>query len=269
MLPLQQAEFQCASTKGARYPRPGAWLVMRTLVLSLPLLLAAAGWGCAGEVDRRGGAAVCGGTPGELGQGGSAVASGGGPGSGGSALGGTVASGGAPGSGGAALGGTVASGGVTSVVGGSGGANAAGGQTCSAAWSATLGAGEFTYTVTRTWNRQYPEGGSLMDLPETLYVPQDGPVYPVSFFVDAAQVHIAPPADSTDASPASQVEANGVAGTCSSSTSSRISYSLASFAGGVFAVWIEGSTLQAELSIHGSGVPLISSTRGVLVRVVP
>ena len=225
---------------------------MRTLVLSLPLLLAAAGWGCGGEVDRGGGAAVYGGTRGELGQGG-----------------GTVASGGAPGSGGSALGGTVASGGATSVVGGSGGANAAGGQACSAAWSATLGASEFTYTVTRTWNRQYPEGGSFMDLPETLYVPQDGPVYPVSFYVDATQVHIAPPADSTDASPASQVETNGVAGTCFASTSSRISYSLSSFAGGLFAVWIEGSTLQAELSIHGSGLPLISSTRGVLVRVVP
>jgi len=39
------------------------------------------------------------------------------------------------------------------------------------------------------------------------------------------------------------------------------------FAGGRFVVWAADVGLQAELTIYGSGVPIVSSERGPLVKV--
>jgi len=41
------------------------------------------------------------------------------------------------------------------------------------------------------------------------------------------------------------------------------------FAGGRFAVWPGHSSLQAELTIYGSGVPIVSSERGALTPSTP
>ncbi len=47
----------------------------------------------------------------------------------------------------------------------------------------------------------------------------------------------------------------------------RLWYDLSTgtFAGGRFVVWAAASTLQAELTIYGSGVPIVSSVRGTLL----
>jgi hypothetical protein len=48
----------------------------------------------------------------------------------------------------------------------------------------------------------------------------------------------------------------------------RIIYNLdgGAFAGGRFVVWSNNQGLQAEITIYGSGVPIIKSERGVLVK---
>ena len=57
-----------------------------------------------------------------------------------------------------------------------------------------------------------------------------------------------------------------VEGSLASATAERIEYNLSegTFAGGRFMVWEGGSGLQAELTIYGSGVTIVSSERGPL-----
>jgi hypothetical protein len=52
-------------------------------------------------------------------------------------------------------------------------------------------------------------------------------------------------------------------------TDSRLEYDLSegTFAGGRFVIWSEKTGLQAELTIYGSGVPIILSERGALTKV--
>ena len=52
------------------------------------------------------------------------------------------------------------------------------------------------------------------------------------------------------------------------STETQLSYDLSqgTFAGGRFLVWQDGDGLQAELTIFGSGLPIVESKRGALVR---
>lgn len=55
-------------------------------------------------------------------------------------------------------------------------------------------------------------------------------------------------------------------GSRSGRTSSRITFQVEQWAGGRFVVWPGERTLQGELTLYGSGVPIISSERGRLVR---
>jgi hypothetical protein len=57
-------------------------------------------------------------------------------------------------------------------------------------------------------------------------------------------------------------------GELSAGASSTLHYELTkgTFAGGRFLVWVTPSGLEAELTIYGSGVPIISSERGRLIR---
>lgn len=54
------------------------------------------------------------------------------------------------------------------------------------------------------------------------------------------------------------------AGTRKSATADRVIYDLDAFAGGRFVVWRQDDGLQAELTLYGSGVPVIASYRGSL-----
>jgi hypothetical protein len=60
-----------------------------------------------------------------------------------------------------------------------------------------------------------------------------------------------------------QLSAEGSRG---SNTSARIQYDLDTFAGGRFVVWKAGDGLRAEFTQYGSGLPIILSYRGSLVR---
>jgi len=52
----------------------------------------------------------------------------------------------------------------------------------------------------------------------------------------------------------------------SESDSTRLEFQLREWAGGRFIVWAVGDSLQAELTIYGSGVPVVESRRGSLFR---
>jgi hypothetical protein len=58
-------------------------------------------------------------------------------------------------------------------------------------------------------------------------------------------------------------------GTLGDPVGDRLHYDLAEgvFAGGRFEVWTDGA-LKAELTIYGSGVPIVQSARGDLVRII-
>lgn len=58
-----------------------------------------------------------------------------------------------------------------------------------------------------------------------------------------------------------------ISGVLSPETPGRLKYDLSSgtFAGGRFVVWVADGSLQAELTIYGSGLPIVSSERGSLV----
>lgn len=53
--------------------------------------------------------------------------------------------------------------------------------------------------------------------------------------------------------------------TLAKGTAGTLSYDLDAFAGGRFLIWTLGSGLQAELTLYGSGVPIVSSERGELI----
>ncbi len=55
-----------------------------------------------------------------------------------------------------------------------------------------------------------------------------------------------------------------MAGTRTSTDQGKWTYSLAYFAGGELLVWSSGTTIYAWETVYGSGLPVISSTRGEL-----
>jgi hypothetical protein len=59
-----------------------------------------------------------------------------------------------------------------------------------------------------------------------------------------------------------------IAGTRSEQTNQQVTYTLTEglFAGGRLIVWREGSAYQGELTVYGSGVPVVKSERGRFVR---
>jgi hypothetical protein len=95
---------------------------------------------------------------------------------------------------------------------------------------------------------QLPHG----ELSESDYVEtDDGAAYEVAFSVDDTRVEIGE---------------TPLVGTLSADDNERLYFDLqeGTFAGGRFVVWATDGGLEAELTIYGSGVPIIKSERGPL-----
>ena len=116
--------------------------------------------------------------------------------------------------------------------------------------------GTWEFRVDRAWDGtagdvQFPTDA----LPEETYEPvSDGQVMEVVVSNVGAAIAIgAPP----------------IKGSRISTTADRIEYDLleGTFAGGRFVIWEVGGSLQAELLIFGSGVPIVSGDRGSLCPV--
>jgi len=109
----------------------------------------------------------------------------------------------------------------------------------------------FLYHITHEWQSdgigEWPEDS------EYVAVDVDSEIL-VTFSSDATSLQLTEPgvADSVDGQRTNVAE-------------DRAQYELDLFAGGYFAVWVDGSQLAAEHTITGSGVRVISSTRGVLL----
>ncbi|MCD4777008.1 MAG: hypothetical protein K8S15_13280 [Candidatus Aegiribacteria sp.] len=60
------------------------------------------------------------------------------------------------------------------------------------------------------------------------------------------------------------IEPGSINGQETDDGSESINYNLDVFAGGRFVVWINSGSFEAELTIYGSGVPIVKSERGYL-----
>ncbi len=115
--------------------------------------------------------------------------------------------------------------------------------------------GRWQLRVDRAW------GGTRGDVqsPSDAFVEADydpvssGPVYDVSVSLQGAAVVIG---------------ADPLVGQRESASGTQLSYALAqgTFAGGRFVVWATAAGLQGELTLYGSGRPIVRSERGALVR---
>jgi hypothetical protein len=119
---------------------------------------------------------------------------------------------------------------------------------------ATFGGGTWEFQVDR--HLASPPGSATFPsdpLSEEDYVPVDGTSpYPVFVPESGSWVSIGDPA---------------YHGTLAQGPEDKVTFQLSSgtFAGGRFVVWTGPLGLQAELTIYGSGVPIVSSQRGALV----
>jgi len=116
--------------------------------------------------------------------------------------------------------------------------------------------GKWEMQVDRAWDHDLADVQFPSDsLDEDDYQPvSNGTVYPVVASAGAASVSIG--------------EAP-LLGELVASTAGTWTYDLSAgtFAGGRFVVWATLHGLQAELTIYGSGVPIVSSERGALLPV--
>jgi hypothetical protein len=129
--------------------------------------------------------------------------------------------------------------------------------TSSTAKGTLLSDGTWALRVDRVWN-----GGAVTGSPTTIqftdadYQPvSNGMTYTVVVSAQATVVTINGQTVFTGARAAADAE--------------KATYSLdqGTFAGGRFVVWMVSSGLQAELTLYGSGVPIVKSERGALVQV--
>ncbi len=146
-----------------------------------------------------------------------------------------------------------------------------------------------------TWELRVDRQARLSDvqlptdeLPETAYVPMENPpVWRVLISEDGARISVeanpadlgapADPAEAADeVAPADPLGATGAAasqtaipGRRTSSDGDRLWYDLDTFTGGRFVIWQTPEGLQAEMTLYGSGLPIISSVRGRLVEIGP
>ena len=91
-------------------------------------------------------------------------------------------------------------------------------------------------------------------LPESAYDPiESGRTHIVTFSANLMQVELL-----------ETESGERLHGTLQDRTSDRIVYDLEAFAGGAFIVWWEQPELEAELTLFGSGLPIVSSNRGLL-----
>jgi hypothetical protein len=122
-----------------------------------------------------------------------------------------------------------------------------------AAQADALGDGTWTLRVDREWDRVSGNIRHPSDpLEEADYRPvTDGSTYPVTV---------------TDAVAIVSVGAPPMSGARDMGRDDRYYYDLTegAFAGGRFVVWVSDGGLQAELTIYGSGVPIVRSERGSL-----
>lgn len=118
--------------------------------------------------------------------------------------------------------------------------------------------GTYELQVDRQWDGENSSVRFPSDpLTEADYQPvSDGPEYSVVVSDLGSRVDIG------DAPMKGQLESSG---------DDRIIYDLTdgTFAGGRFSVWADTTGLQAELTIYGSGLPVVMSERGRLVPLLP
>jgi hypothetical protein len=111
-----------------------------------------------------------------------------------------------------------------------------------------------TYWATAEWRR--PDGGSLG------FIPADQDYVTVTPYAKDVMVF------SDDGSTLQMTTIQGVgasvAGTRTSTDQGKWAYRLAYFASGELVVWISGTTIYALETQYGSGLPVISATRGEL-----
>ena len=117
----------------------------------------------------------------------------------------------------------------------------------------------FVYRPTREWRGMASSIGLPTDpLDESDYIAsEDGAAYAVEFGADARQVELFGADDGGVVQGARGAAVRG---------GDPVSYDLDTFAGGRFVVWLDHAELDAELTVYGSGVPIATSTRGVLER---
>ncbi len=116
---------------------------------------------------------------------------------------------------------------------------------------ASITDGNWDFRVDRAWDGQSRGTGLPMDpLTEADYVPvSEGPEYSVVVSDSASHVSIGE---------------TPMEGQVAASVDDRVTYDLSdgTFAGGRFVVWEGDLGLQAELTIYGSGLPIVASERG-------
>jgi hypothetical protein len=117
--------------------------------------------------------------------------------------------------------------------------------------SVVAGKGLF-YWEDRVWQRN---ANTTLPLPASSYQPTTPTaLYLVAFSADTTTLTLTP-VSSSDPS---------YTGALQASSMQRARWDLNAFAGGTFEVWAAGPQLAAELTILGSGVPIVSSSRGEL-----
>jgi hypothetical protein len=123
-----------------------------------------------------------------------------------------------------------------------------------AASDAGFSDGAWQLQVDRHWNRDLPGVFPEMALDEDNYEPVTG--------ATSYDVLVSDGWHSVSIGTAAWL------GELSAGASSTLHYELTkgTFAGGRFLVWVTPNGLEAELTIYGSGVPIISSERGRLIR---
>ena len=114
----------------------------------------------------------------------------------------------------------------------------------------------YEYSVDCAWQRpSSAREPSAQPLPEAEYsAVAPTPRYEVVFSPDGGSVTLS----------ALVAGEGSLTGERSADVGERWSYELSAFAGGVFQIWREDAALHAELTIYGSGLPVVESTRGLL-----
>ena len=110
----------------------------------------------------------------------------------------------------------------------------------------------FLFVVEQEIEESITEGFTIDD---SLYVEvENGDEYTVSFSADHATVSIDP---------------GTLSGILETEENEILDYSIDEgyFAGGRFIVWIENGDFYAELTEYGSGVPIIASEKGCLIKI--
>jgi hypothetical protein len=136
---------------------------------------------------------------------------------------------------------------------GAAGAAGAGGQPACVGLDCLAGA-ELLYVPDRAWQRPTAApNNTSAELSETDYTPLAGPTWLAKFSSDAQALDLTPSAGG-----------DTIHGTRDPQRQDQAWFELSLFAGGRFLVWASANELHAEYTSYGSGMPIVSSTRGLL-----